>query len=463
MWAYEDGRGRRTSDLPRSSATSSRPVYYYDDDGGYGRPAYTSGRYAQQDPIPQTSSRRKSIPVNSADTRPSRRANVVASDDGSDYGYGRNSRTVYGSSLYPERLSRHDVERKTSTRDKNFRDKRSTWAEDEARNMKRAKSYSPQRATRDMEAQLPRKQSPPAKSSIWPEDDYTRKSGKKGTAQQYYEEHPLADYGKTRDRGAAYDYPSAGVSRQPMTDRSPYKISAPSVDETPSRHSRGREKVYHDSGYDDYPKTTKGYDRGFAAEKSSSRSHRHSKAREDQGAWESDPYSDQPQAPHRGRYRPDATATAATTPGGIGDYSDPYDRATPTARQRQSLPPRARSRYAEDDTAAYEDPYGPPRRRANSVSQGARGRDRYGDPDVATGTRNRKDPYYYDDQYARGSPGGSPGPDPGVASGSSSKKKGKKWPQQAGKLFMTHAVPVIRKEAVPFLTKAAQAYFEQRR
>ena len=35
--------------------------------------------------------------------------------------------------------------------------------------------------------------------------------------------------------------------------------------------------------------------------------------------------------------------------------------------------------------------------------------------------------------------------------------------QQAGKLFMTHAVPVIKKEAVPFLTKAAQAYFEQQK
>lgn len=46
------------------------------------------------------------------------------------------------------------------------------------------------------------------------------------------------------------------------------------------------------------------------------------------------------------------------------------------------------------------------------------------------------------------------------ASKSSNANKQKKWGKQAGKLFMTHAVPVIKQEAVPFLTKAAQAYME---
>lgn len=49
------------------------------------------------------------------------------------------------------------------------------------------------------------------------------------------------------------------------------------------------------------------------------------------------------------------------------------------------------------------------------------------------------------------------------STGSTSKNKQKKWGKQAGKLFMTHAVPVIKQEAVPFLTKAAQAYMEQKK
>lgn len=63
---------------------------------------------------------------------------------------------------------------------------------------------------------------------------------------------------------------------------------------------------------------------------------------------------------------------------------------------------------------------------------------------------------YHDDAYGRS--GGT-----GSGDGSRKDKKGKKWPKQAGQLFMTHAVPVIKKEAVPFLTKAAQAYIEQQR
>lgn len=86
---------------------------------------------------------------------------------------------------------------------------------------------------------------------------------------------------------------------------------------------------------------------------------------------------------------------------------------------------------------------------------------RYADYDVPDSRRA----YRGDDRpspggAARTSVGGGGGGAAAGASKSSNANKQKKWGKQAGKLFMTHAVPVIKQEAVPFLTKAAQAYME---
>lgn len=498
MWAYDDGRGRRARDIP-----SSRPANYYDD--AYERAPPRSSRHAYPDPLPKHSShdrhRRKSALVDPEEPRPRRNThggvNVVASDDGSAYPYGGGGDgargDIYGSS-YPGRKSRHDVEYKNDDSNRRFREKRGTWETDEAEKLRRAKSYSPKRAAREAEA-APRRVSPQAPKSSWPEDEYaaqaaglgsqqhhrSSKKGSKGGAHQYYDEDPYASYyasqappprGKKSDRGgnAAYgDYatPSAkDMPPPPMGDHAPYKSSPlnssyPEADEKPSKHHRKRDnKDYYGTGYNDYaaPKANTSYDRGgygaaaAAAEETPPRRSRHSKHHDDRGAaagMDSE-YGYPPQA--RGRHR------AAPAGGGGGDYgdTDPYDRAPPRPRHRQSMPPQPRSQYPADDP--YDDPYAQaaPRRRATSVNYGRGGGDRYG------GGRDQ----YYDDGYGRGggSPSGSSGAGAaGAAGGKKGNKKSKAYAQQAGKLFMTHAVPVIKKEAVPFLTKAAQAYFEQQK
>lgn len=449
----------------------SRPANYYDD--AYERAPPRSSRSAYPEPQPKHSShdrhRRKSALVDPDEPKPARRntlggVNVVASDDGSGYPYGgKGSRDVYGSS-HPGK-SRHDVEHKTSDKDRHFRQKRGTWETDEAENLRRAKSYSPRRAAREAEA--PRRISPEAPKSDWPGDEYStaagvgghhRSSKKSKKGQQQYEDDPYASYyasqaprSKKQDRGnAGYDYaPGAEeMPRPPMGDHAPFKSSPlnsyAEVDEKPSKHHRKRDEDYYGNGYDEYSaaKAGAGHDRGgYGAppvDDAPPRRSRHGKHHDDRPG--ADEYSYPPQAQHRGRHRP--------PPAGDFEDADPYDRAPPARpRYRQSLPPQARSQYPDD---AYGDPYGQaaPRRRATSVN--------YGKQDPYGGDSRRDQ--YYDDAYGRG--GGSPA---GSNGSKKNNKKSKAYAQQAGKLFMTHAVPVIKKEAVPFLTKAAQAYFEQQK
>lgn len=387
------------------------------------------------------------------------------------------------------------MEQKTGDKDRRFREKRGTYETDEAENLRRAKSYSPRRAAREAEA--PRRVSPQAPKSTWPEDEYAAQAGagghhrssKKGSkAPQYYEDDPYASYyasqsqaprgsKKGGDRGnvGGYDYATTSAEempRPPMGEHAPYKSSplnnasyAEVPDEKPSsKHHRKRDKDYYGSGYDDYGAAPKAagtsYDRGgygaaaaataaptAADDAPPPRRSRHSKHHDDRGAGADNDYGYPPQPQARGRHRPQPA----------GDYgdSDPYDRAPPPTsrpRHRQSMPPQSRSQYPEDP---YDDPYGQsaaPRRRATSVNYG--NQDRYG----GGGGRDQ----YYDDGYGGGRGGGSPSGSSGSKKNGNN-KKGKAYAQQAGKLFMTHAVPVIKKEAVPFLTKAAQAYFEQQK
>ncbi|KAG8162863.1 hypothetical protein KVR01_007341 [Diaporthe batatas] len=506
MWAYDDGRGRRTRDIP-----SSRPANYYDD--AYERAPPRSSRHAYPEPQPKHSSndrhRRKSAMVDPEGPRPRRNThggvNVVASDDGSGYPYGGDgARDVYGSS-YPGKKSRHDVEHKTGDRDRRFREKRGTWETDEAENLRRAKSYSPRRAAREAEA--PRRVSPQAPKTTWPEDDYAAQAGagshhrsskKHGSkAPQYYEDDPYASYyasqapprSKKPDREApsAYDYgaPSADdMPRPPMGEHAPYKSSPLSSypeagEKQPSKHHRKqRDKDYYGTGYDDYtaapPKAGTSYDRaGYGAaaaaaeEEAPPRRSRHGKHHDDRAAPAGmDDYGQPAQPQARGRHRN----------GDYGDadpYSSGYDRAPPSSRprHRQSMPPQPRAAYPGAADDPYDaDPYGQaaPRRRATSVNYGRQGqRDRYG-YGGGGGGGGGGDPYYDDGYGGRGggSPSGSGGSGGAAAVGAGGKKgnkKSKAYAQQAGKLFMTHAVPVIKKEAVPFLTKAAQAYFEQQK
>lgn len=454
MWAYDDGRGRRTRDVP-----SSRPAYHYDDD--YDRAAPRSSRAVYEDPYAQAAAppsardrhRRKSIHADSDEPRSSRQkaragVSVVASDDDTDHHRGRSSRDAY-ESLYPERTSRHDVESKTSDRNRHFRDKRGSWETGEAQNLRRAKSYSPHRAAREAEAAASQNASPRASKSGLPDDDYTQTSGhhrssKKSRApKQYYEEDPRAGYttdppsrSRTRDRGNnGYDYPpsAAEMPRPPMGDQVPYKsshvASQVAPEEKPSKHSRRREKDYYGSGYDDVPAKKSGHDRGRddVVDEPPRRS-RHSKRHDDKPRRGDAGYDPPTQ---RGRHR-------SQPPQDDYDDVDPHDRVQERPRHRQSLPPRTRSGYPDDP---YGDAYGQskPPRRATSMN--------HSDP-----RKNR----YYDDAYGRSGGSGSGGD-------VRRDKRGKKWPKQAGQLFMTHAVPVIKKEAVPFLTKAAQAYMEQQR
>lgn len=454
MWAYDDDRGRRARDVP-----TSRPAYPYDD--AYDRMAPRSSRAVYEDPQPEAQTsprdrhRRKSMHTDPDETRPPRRSNrggvsIVASDDELGHPPARRPRDAYGSS-YAERASRHDAEAKTSDRNRHFRDKRGTWESGEARNLRRAKSYSPsaQGAEREEQAERSRNASPHAARSGWPDDDYTqtpghhRSSRKNRAPKQYYEEDPRAGYpvnprsrSRTNDRGASgYEYPpsAADMPRPPMGEQTPYK-SAPvasqaAPEEKPGRHSRRREKDYYGSGYDDVPTNGAGYDRGgYGVVDEPPRRSRHSKKYDDKPGRVDADYP--PQTP-RGRHRSQPAQDD-------DDDDDPYERVQPRPRHRQSMPPQARSRHADHP---YDETYGKdkPSRRATSLNHGDSRRSQY-----------------YDDAYGRSGGAGSGG-------GSKKDRKGKKWPQQAGQLFMTHAVPVIKKEAVPFLTKAAQAYIEQQR
>lgn len=466
MWAYDDGRGRRARDIP-----SSRPANYYDD--AYERAPPRSSRHAYPEAKPKH--RRKSALVDPDEPRPRRSnpggggVNVVASDDGSGYPYGASPRDAY---------------HKTGDRERRFREKRDTYEVDEAEKLRRAKSHSPRRAAREAEA--PRRVSPQAPKSAWPEDEYAAQAGaaagagaprhrssKKSKAPQYYgDDDPYASYyasqaprGKKGDRGGYGYAPSAEeMPRPPMGDNSPYK-SSPSdpyaaAEEKPSKHQRKRDKErdYYGAGYDDYaapPKAGTSYDRGVygaAANDDAPPPRRSRKHHDDRAGADDYGYPPQPQPQHRGRHR------GAPQPAGDYGDTDPYDRAPPARpRHRQSMPPQPRSQYPDDDP--YGDPYGQqaPRRRATSVNYG-RNQDRYGGGGGGGG--------YYDDAYggrASGSPSGSSGSNKRNGAGAGGNKKGKAYAQQAGKLFMTHAVPVIKKEAVPFLTKAAQAYFEQQK
>lgn len=453
MWAYDDGRGRRTRDVP-----SSRSASHYDD--GYERSAPRSSRALYEDPQAQAEAqpssrdhhRRKSIHADTDEPRSSRRrahagVNIVASDDEADHHHRKSSRDAYGSS-YPGKTSRHDLESKTTDRNRHFRDKRGTWESDEAQNLRRAKSYSPHRAAREAEAVSSQNDSPHASKSGWPDDDYEtsgrhRSSRKHRAPKQHHEDDPRAGYttdppsrSRTWDRGnTGYEYPpsAAEMPRPPMGDQTPYKPSnvAPEAvpEEKPSKHSRRREKDYYGSGYDDIPAKGTGYDRGgYGVVDEPPRRSRHSKKHDEKPGRGDAGYSPPSQ---RGRHR-------SQPPQDHYDDADPYDRVQHRPRHRQSLPPQTRSGYPDDP---YGDAYGQakPPRRAESMNHGGSRKTRYSDD-------------------ANGRSGGS-----GSGGGDRRDKKGQKWPKQAGQLFMTHAVPVIKKEAVPFLTKAAQAYMEQQR
>lgn len=431
MYAYETAPSRRARDIPPISSSRYRDTGLYD----YAQPARSSKRYKDPEPAAAPAydrHRRKSVPVNVDDVRPSRRANVVASDDG------RGSRDAHGS-VYPERVSRHDAEAKTSDRSRQFREQRRGYETEEAENLRRAKSYSPRRAAR--EADLPRNASPQAPSkSAWADDKYAadpyRPSTKKGRGQQYYGEDPYAGGRSSRDHGMAgkdYVYGSSpgGMPRPPAGDYAAYKTSplssAGDSDEKAHKHSRepkAREKPSRGSAYPEYEPPYE-----------APRRTRSTRVPEEKPRYDGYEYAAPPRS---SKERPLPTR----------DYDDPYDRST-RGRQRQSVPPpQARSRYPDMD-----DNYGAPPRRAASVNHG-----RYGDYDPP----ERK--AYRDD---RPSPGArtsvnasTAAAGAGATSSANKANKQKKWGKQASKLFMTHAVPVIKQEAVPFLTKAAQAYME---
>ncbi|CAN8097778.1 unnamed protein product [Discula destructiva] len=448
MYAYDTGNSRRYRDVPPISSSRYRDKGLY---GDYTEPARSrSTRY--QDPEPAAPSpydrhRRKS--VSGDEGRAFRRANVVASDDG------RGSRDAYGAA-YPERTSRHDAEAKTSDRNRQFREQRRGYQAEEAENLKRAKSYSPRAAARNLSP--PRRSSPqaPPSKSAWPEEGYGsdpyRSSTKKARGQQYYGEDPYGAAGTSRDRvvggkNHAYGSSPAAMPRPPAGDYAPYRTSPLSSnsggsDEKQPKHSsrepRAREQPNYGSAYPDYDPYEP------------PRRSRPTRVPEEKHSNKPAPYDDYGYAaPSRGRDRPLPAR----------EYDDPYDRA-PRSRQRQSMPPpHARSRYP-----AYEDDnYGAPPRRAASVNHGSRygyedappGRTGY-PPDRAGGGGGRPKP------TAAGGSGGLGAEAAGGAASKSQKAKQKKWGKQAGKLFMTHAVPVIKQEAVPFLTKAAQAYMQQK-
>lgn len=485
MYSTYDDRRRGGRDIPPSS--SSR---YYD--SLYAQPSRSVPRHA---PVPEAAEpdhhhrrhRRKSVGDEALGGRPSHRkskATVVPSDDGVGYG---------GAAAYPEApTSRHDVEAKTGDGHKRFRDKRGGYETDEAQHM-RSKSYSPRGAEREVDQHRHASPQVPPKSA-WaddaqhaPENDLHRSattgSKKSRHTPQYYDEDAAlrSRHSKSRDYGAAgHDYTTAtGMPRPPMGDYSPYAAS-------PHSSSRGSDEKVGKKHHRETPYHGTGYGQPEADPAEPPRHSRHHRPAEDRAAaaaaYHDDRHAAQPppaRGEPRGRHRqapppeslddPYAAAAAAPpkphpprarhqrAPPPADNPYDPYDRAPPPrARQRQSMPPQGRSRYAD----GYEsDAYGaggpPPHRRAKSVN--------HREPRHAGGG---------DERAPRG--GGSPALDPAATAGmtSSQKKaahkaakaeKGKKIGKQAGKMFMTHAFPVIKQEAVPFLTKAAQAYFEQQK
>lgn len=483
MYSAYDDRRRSGRDMPPSSSAR-----YYDT--VYAQPSSRSAaaaapRYADSDDRAEPSydrhahhGRRKSVDESAA--KASRRTpKVVASDDG----WGSSAREP---AYQPGRSSRHDVETKNGEGHRRFREKRGGYEEDEALNLRRAKSHSPRRAAREAAEEVRRTspQAPPKSSWSPAADDYAAAStgagaagaglrrsattGRKARTEQYYDEDPRLARGATKPRERGYDYGSAAPSipRPPVGEH--YRTSPPS---STARDARSRDprpdKPYHSTGAGAAPSAyTSPYEPPHAPEPPRRGRHGGRSA-----AAGDDPYSSAAQhSTARARHRAD-------------DYDDdPYGRAAPGATsrarpQRQSMPPQARSRYADE----YEpDPaYAAPRRRATSMSQGGgpglSGRSAY---DGAARPRD-----YYDERPTRsstmpataggreGRTGGSPGAtaaSAGYATGGAGgsgkgKDKGKKIGKQAGKLFMTHAFPVIKQEAVPFLTKAAQAYFEQKR
>lgn len=471
MYSIYDDRRRPARDMPPSSSAR-----YYDT--LYAQPSSrTAPRYAGLDPADPSSSssapydrhHRRRGSVDESATRPSRRTpKVVASDDG------------WGSHDTPHhhrRSSRHDVETKNGEGHRRFREKRSGYEEDEAQNLRRAKSHSPRRAAR--EAEEPRRASPQAQAapkSSWAAtgDDYaaaagagaglhrSATTGRKPRAEQYYDDDiPRVGRSKARDRGYEYSTAAPAVPRPSIGDYPPYRTTPP-----PTSSRDADEKL---GG-----KQHRGHD---ARSRERGEKPYHSAAGVASAYSQYDPPI-APEPPRRGRHADDyplsAQPSSSSQPAPRmrhhqhrapppDDYDDPYDRAAPPSRsarqQRQSVPPpQARSRYEDDYEQDPSDP--PPRRRATSMSQGGPGRGAYD-----AGGRERR---YYDERPGRSSTtaAGMGREGGGAASGAYDNKgreKGKKIGKQAGKLFMTHAFPVIKQEAVPFLTKAAQAYFEQKR
>lgn len=509
MWSTHDDRRRTSRDMPPRSSARYYDTLYAQPSTSRAAPRYAGG-LDPADPVPSSSPRdhhhRRRMSVDeppshsaAAAKAPPRRSKsinkptVVASDDG----WG-----TYGGvpAPRPDRVSRHDVEAKTGDGHRKFREKRSGYEEDEAQKLRRAKSHSPRRAAKEA-ADEPRRTSPqaPAKSN-WPGDEYASAAGsgaglhrsathgKTPRAPQYYEDDPRGGRARTRDRGYDYATPAPGGGRTTAGEYPPYKsspLSAPEekVEKARGKHhaarSREREVPYHAGGLSIPEEKIRGRHHDAPPREREAPYHAGGSA----GGSRYSPHEPSSDPPRRGRHGraaaedktgpPDVDSYAAPPrtrhrPSPPSAYEDPYE-STSRARQRQSMPPpQARSRYAPDD---HEEPAAPPRRRATSMSQG-QGRPGY-DPRDARDPRVARQQDHYDERPGRSSSGS--GESPGRASGGSGgggggqptsayrKEKGKKIGKQAGKLFMTHAFPVIKQEAVPFLTKAAQAYFEQKR
>lgn len=449
MWAYDSPPSRRPRDMPPSSSRRYYGNFY--DGQPYDAPPQASSSSGSHD-----RSRRGSVPVyiDQQDKSPthsssSRRANVIASDDGWDraaYMRGGNAPPLYGR----VGASRHDVEARTSEQDRRFRDKRGTYDTGEAENLRRAKSHSPRRAAKD--------------------DDYMASAAtRRGRGQQYYDHRdPIHDYGKSRaatmPKNGGYEYGSSPPRittgfAPPYAGQQPRAASPKGIDERVGGKytQRGRENPYHGGGYDLYP------ERG-APQRDRDRRSRHMD--NERPGWDDADY-----VPRSSRGVGRGGRAPPQPP--VDDYgADPYGRGggRPAPRYRQSVPPHARSRYDGGGIGLDDDPYAPPpRRRATSVSQGRAygGGDggRYSEREGPRERRYRSDDDEYEAPRSRGAGGGGGyTSDAAPAAGPTRKReKSKSVGKQAGKLFMTHAFPMIKQEAVPLLTKAAQAYFEQRK
>ncbi|PSR78136.1 hypothetical protein BD289DRAFT_444344 [Coniella lustricola] len=487
MWAYDTPSSRRPRDsMPPSSSRryynslyDTQPAPYDPVTTSSAAAAAPSGEAGLYDR--SSSSRRRSVPVyidqqqqqndpsrhhsSSSSSARHRHANVVASDDGWDRaGYAATMRGASAHAPYTRAgSSRHDVEARTNERDRYFRDKRGNYDTGEADNlMRRAKSHSPDRR------RAPARDASPGAvpRTRWQDDeDYLAGRGRGGAAaaaataaaQRNYGQDPVADY-TARSRGAGgvaggYEYGGSLAGVAAGYGAAAAAAAPEGIDERSGKHARGREKPYY-GGYDVYP------------EREAPRRERERRGRR---ADEEAGHVPRSSARHAGRSR--AAAPPPPPPAAAADdYGDDYDAyGRPQPRYRQSVPPQFRSRY-DDDMGAQQDPYdAPPRRRATSVSHGGGhgGRKAEREAPVPRSGRYRGE----EDDYAppsrtRGGGGGGYTSDGYGGAGTSSARKrerGKSVGKQAGKLFMTHAFPVIKQEAVPLLTKAAQAYFEQRK